>query len=325
MMQVTNKNFWDPSGIGFNEAVWVEAYAGFAETYAKSTNLIQLRRKRRILLTIGWVGMMVMPALVGYATYALKLSLDGNILFLLCISWMPYLAMYGNLKKMQHDIAKLQIAKEKGWTYWPSEDRDRYGRLSTLYPAVFNVGTSSQYFSDEFWGEQPGKHLTTPFWVADFTYTVGSGKNETVIHETAFAVHLARPVQTELTILPENFATRVANVFTRSDIQLESAEFNQKFHLSYAADNDVQKKQKIFQVLNPPAMATLLDINDHIGRFRLTFKDDVIAGSFSNQIFRPKYSNFFKSTAVDPRDLQNLNDFLTKITTLATQLSFDLD
>lgn len=64
----------------------------------------------------------------------------------------------------------------------------------------------------------------------DYKYTVGSGKNQHTYHKTACAYHVPYHLAA-LAIRPENFLDKAAAFMGFDDIDLDNAEFNNRFHV----------------------------------------------------------------------------------------------
>lgn len=94
-----------------------------------------------------------------------------------------------------------------------------------------------------------------PALFADFHYTTGSGKNQSHHSGTVVVIELPRHVDA-LVIRPEHFGDRLTAMFGFDDIDFESVEFSDRFHVSSP------NKRWAYDVLNPRNMERLLAESD---------------------------------------------------------------
>ncbi|CAN5181029.1 hypothetical protein BH11PAT4_BH11PAT4_3520 [soil metagenome] len=72
-------------------------------------------------------------------------------------------------------------------------------------------------------------------------------------------------------------------------------------------------------------METLLNLRKEYGSLTVIFKGRVMVVCSMKPLISVKFTNFFKDTAVDPRDTEATAQILTKLATLGNEASFRMD
>lgn len=308
-MNYSHTSYWDPTGREINPQTFAEAIAKLKVRYEK--HLANPGRLRRfyalgiILLILGGLALLFFGVM------------QAQLLFIFAL---PLIYFLYQIRSLQTDLAKLAIANQFNWAYSPNEDKNRWAELKAVCPEIFTKGNRGQYIGDEFWGQVPNDQNRTPFWTGEFSYTVGQGKNSRTYHETVYAFQINRRSTADFTISPESSFSIIGNFFTKRDINLESAEFNSLFHISYRGQKQ-EIGQQVFHSLNPSVMAKLIDFRQNCGKFTLVFQKDTVLTSFPGQQLKLKHTNFLKEVALDPRDIEAIIRQLQLILSYAKEIA----
>jgi hypothetical protein len=307
--------FWDP----------VNGTISAADLSPAVKKLEELYEKYRLRPGLIWSQLLVclLILVVGEIIFIpLAAAIDeGGVVFIPAI---PAALYFAHITALQRDLAKMAVARRYGWLYSPEQDAPRCQALRKLLPEIFNKGNSGDVVEDEFWGTLTGRHGQTPFWLAEFSYTVGSGRDQQHYTETVYAFALARPVPADFIVQPENVLTRLSNFFHKKDIDLESRDFSTQFNITYRGRrSDVDKG--VYQTLNPAVMATLLDFRAACGKFTLVFRQQGAGISFTGKQLRMKHTNFFRKVEVDPRDIAAIDELLRQVLSHVNEIAARLD
>jgi hypothetical protein len=173
-------------------------------------------------------------------------------------------------KKREQDLA--EYADRRGFVMYPAEERgfgsflpgysffgngdhvgggQAAGRLGEMFFGFSPFGSGhSRAISNVITGELPWG----TFYTFDYRYVTGAGKSR---HEHRYGIVAFRvPLNfVKLNMRPEGFMDALGGVFGVKDIQLESDEFNQEFHVSSGNDRFA------FDILHPNMMEYLLSID----------------------------------------------------------------
>jgi len=116
--------------------------------------------------------------------------------------------------------ARMALAERLGLHFEPQKDRDlaeRYRFLSKLQTG------GNRYAFNTFWGNYRGHDMT----VFDWHYETG-GRSRSHDYFSCFILHLPRLVP-KLTIVKEEFSSKIAQALGYDDIDFESHEFSRTF------------------------------------------------------------------------------------------------
>jgi hypothetical protein len=176
--------------------------------------------------------------------------MDGGVFFIVLIAIAVFLAIalanYFQSEGRRKELSRW--AASRGFSFEP----DRDDSLRNRYPfACFDRG-HSRYAYNILSGDDRGRRIVA----FDYHYKTGSGKDETTHRFSAVIVHtglLLKP----LSIRRETFFDKVSGFLGAGDIELESAEFNSRFHV---ASPD---RRWAFDVLPQTTMEFLLESPDY--------------------------------------------------------------
>lgn len=313
-----NEHLWDPAGW----KVQAETLAGESSYLANKYTEIAAdpdgpKKKLWKYILVGSVATLVMLAVFRPS----DLQIWAVIVI---VSFSPAWWHWSQMKELATDLVKLMAARAQGWAYSPNTNPQHWRHLKALYPEAFSRGDHSQHVTDEFWGRYAGRFAATPFWIGEFEYTKQHGKQSTTYRSLVFAIQLRKTIQTELIVLPEIPGLRLPRLFSGKDIDFESGEFNRLFRITYHRPEH-KKEQKIYQILNPAVMATLIDFRQAVGKFEAIFRNDVLLVSFPSKVLRPQYTSFVRKVEVDPRDIAQITTYLDKILEFSNTVVQQLD
>ena len=161
-------------------------------------------------------------------------------------------AIYGMIQARKRLEGLFELAQRLGLTFSAAEDyglADRYGFLKQLAQG------ENRYARNVLSGTyQQNQVLAFDFHYE--TYTQGKSGRQTHHHWFSFFILTLPAFFPDLTIRPENFLTRVAEVFGYQDIEFESAEFSQAFNVRS------RDKKFAYDVCNAKMMEYLLANRD---------------------------------------------------------------
>lgn len=162
-------------------------------------------------------------------------------------------SMYGHRKRKEREAALSQLADELGWSFSTLRDYDLDSRYAQF--SVFTRG-DSRYGYNTFRGAIQRDGQTWPAVMGDYHYktTSGTGKNRrtTTHHFSYLLVQTPYVLAGNLQIRREHLFDRMASFIGFDDIDFESAEFSDKFHVKSA------DKRFAYDVIHPRMMDFLL-------------------------------------------------------------------
>ena len=174
------------------------------------------------------------------------------LLFVLVLAVLAYFSHQANKKRL---AAIRSVATSLGWQFTEERDYDHDQRFQQF--SLFQRG-SSRYAYNTLSGSLEtslGKH---PAQMGDYHYTTRStdskGKSKTTHHRHSYLlVEIPLAGVPSLTIRPEHFFDRVGSFFGFDDIDFESAEFSDKFHVKS------QDKRFAYDLIHPRMMEFLME------------------------------------------------------------------
>lgn len=304
---------WDPSGtLPDQEEIELD-------TKKRLIRLASLRSGRpvRQQMTI-WL-------VVGCAvTLILFITRQPNLFTIFC-AFAPAMLYGWQINTLQAEMVASAVAQELGWYYLGQKSSERWRLLSQKHPEALQKGDRGQAISDQYWGTLSTKNgANLAFWYGLFSFTRGHGRQSTHHQQTVIALRLSDPVATSLRLVPETAGTALANIVTKTDLSLESQEFNKAFHITYT-DRSLTKPQEIYEVLEPSVMAALLDLRTHYGAFELSLcGSTAIITLHTSNLLSPKYTNLYQSFTVDGRDITAATALFTDFFTAVGKLTDSL-
>ncbi len=151
----------------------------------------------------------VMHPFVFFLIFALIFIIVG---IFAAISW------YRKLKKIR------EFAQAHGYTYTELDEFNVMGRCSGF--PMFNIGDSRKVYAQIF-----GVYRGYSFCIFFYRYSTGSGKNRTTHHIQGVLIEAKISLPGLLTMRPEGFFDRIAEVIGFDDIDFEYNEFNKKYFI----------------------------------------------------------------------------------------------
>ncbi|MEN1678719.1 MAG: hypothetical protein AAGJ46_03950 [Planctomycetota bacterium] len=165
------------------------------------------------------------------------------------------IAYYAHLQEKKRREALAAFADEMGWRFSPEPDRtlpDRYPEHRVFRRGHSRVGRNAIRGALAVESEG-GDRLELPIEMGDYKYTTGSGKNKRT-HNLSYLLIQAPPgTRNSLAIRTENFADKMAAAMGFDDIDFESVEFSDRFHVK--SDD----KRFAYDVLHPRMMEFLMN------------------------------------------------------------------
>jgi len=162
-------------------------------------------------------------------------------------------AYYSYLAAQKRREAMASLASELGWSFDPGNDYshdDEYAHFEVFRRGhsryAFNTLTGSITFDGRRYAGKMGDY--------HYKVTSGSGKSRstTTYQFTYVILHLPYPRVPDLLIRPEGMFDKLAGVFGFDDIDFESVEFSNRFHVKS------HDKRFAYDVIDPRMMEFLL-------------------------------------------------------------------
>lgn len=165
------------------------------------------------------------------------------------------IAYFAHLQEKKRRDALAAFAAEMGWRFSPQADRT----LPARYPEhqAFRRG-HSRVARNRLAGTlaveaEEGGRLDLPVEMGDYKYTTGSGKNRRT-HNLSYLLIQAPPgTRSSLAVRAENLADKMAAAMGFDDIDFESVEFSDRFHVKS------NNKRFAYDVLHPRMMDFLMN------------------------------------------------------------------
>jgi hypothetical protein len=284
-------SYWDPVNtdirIGKYKVARQKLHDKFKEF--KSEKIFSLKLIDNLLIAlilliwggfIGWgfFALLVVADINSAMDFLVGTEDEGGFFWVLIFSGMPLLFFRSYVKKIQADLVKEKISKQKKWVYNPSESRLHWRLLSTKFPSIFNKGNKNQNVQDEIWGKYKKGKQKIDFYSGIFEYhrISGSGKhkNRQRYFKTFFGIHLNKKLGYDLILTPNNKVKKIFRALISQKIELESVDFNEIFSIKY--DGHDGEKLEIFKLLSPSVQWQLI---------KLGKKSNVLDILFSVQTF----------------------------------------
>ncbi len=142
------------------------------------------------------------------------LTVIAVVVVALALSFVKY------VRAQRRRRVRMALAEKLGLQFDPQKDRDlaeRYSFLSKLQTGY------NRYAFNTFWGNYRGRDVT----VFDWHYEAG-GRSRSHYYFSCFILHLPVVVP-NLTIVREEFSSKIAQALGYDDIDFESHEFSRKF------------------------------------------------------------------------------------------------
>ncbi len=245
---------------------------------------------------------------------------------------LPFVFVIWYIRKIflvQRDIVKLMIAKANNWTYSPAEKPSRWRLFKRKYPEIFYKGNQDQNMQDEFWGDFDSGTQKVSFYAGVFAYVTktkdskGRSSKKTY-YNTIVAIKLNKKLKSDFRLEPEGLGRKFLNFFGSKEIEMESAEFNDKFAFFYNGKR-ADKELDIVGTLSPSVQVRILQMAREQKPFTLQFKDDIALFAFKGRMMKKMKTNFFRKVEIDQRDIDELNKWLNNMLNIASDIVPFLD
>ena len=184
--------------------------------------------------------------------------------------------VYGIYQSQQRQQALRKLAARLGWEFYPKHSREmqQAGWFESFSDSVSGDYTDKPIYTrfgvftrggdrtpyNTLRGKRPlalagGAATDCPVLAGDFSYRTGGGRNRTTHRFSYLLVRLpgvTRPLP-ETVVRPEGFMDSISGLFGFDDIDFESVEFSDAFHV--AGDD----KRFAYDLMDPRMMQFLLD------------------------------------------------------------------
>jgi len=161
---------------------------------------------------------------------------------------------FSHRKQSERTAALQQLAQSQGWEFLPQKNRTHHREFSQF--SIFKRG-DARYAYNTLRGALAISGVTWPVQMGDYHYQTSSTNNKsksTTTHRFSYLIvtmpYLSVP---SLTIRQEHLFDRLAGFLGFDDIDFESAEFSNKFHVKSS------DKRFAYDVIHPRMMGFLLD------------------------------------------------------------------
>jgi hypothetical protein len=181
------------------------------------------------------------------------------ILIVLVVVVFAVLAYFAYKQQAARRAALAELALSLGWQFDPSKDYSHSDRYAHFSP--FGTGSSRCAYntltgnlSSEPLGAFPHQHFLVTMGDYQYTTTSGSGKSRrTTTHQLSYLIVELPLLRTPtVKIRPENAWDKLTSMLGFDDIDFESVEFSNRFHVS--SDD----KRLAYDLVNPRMMEFLL-------------------------------------------------------------------
>lgn len=176
------------------------------------------------------------------------------LFFVVVLCLIVFGAIHGHKKAKERREALMALCAQRGWRFEPDSDYQHDDRFRHF--SVFRSG-SSRYAFNSLFGGLDIDGAAQPLKAGDFHYETKStdSKGKTTTHHHYFSylvVDLPYPGVPDLAIRPEGVFDKLSGFFGFDDIDFESKEFSDKFHVKGA------DKRFVYDVVHPRMMEFLL-------------------------------------------------------------------
>lgn len=240
----------------------------------------------------------------------------------LVLIWAAYLHFKNKYKEKSKDFLKLKIAKENNWLYSPQKDKNLQKDLAQIAPDIFRRGnTMKKWVEDQYFGKFKVKNKEIPFHFGNFYYEIesGSGENKKTIpyRKHFFAFKLNKLINNKFLVRHENFSSKIGNIITKKDIDLESIEFNKNFVFNYRT-NKQEVQREILKIFKPSLQLKFLELKKKKNKVEVLFDNDCIIFLFNGFLIKNFKTDITKELRIKQEDVNELNnqiDFLKQMMT----------
>jgi|GEM_PF-1934646 len=345
----TSLKIWDPAEQHITETRFEEVNQKIQKKFEfYKQHPKRIKRNAALFVLLGLIGNGLMAALFYFNPdlfWAIILGGGGDdegFPAVLAIPWAPLAWYVFRIHKLQRDLVKKIIADKRDWVYNPEPRKVAWLELKKKFPKIFDKGTGSQELEDEFWGKFHTASQERDFYSGIFHYAItrGHGKNKKTTHyyQTIFAIRLEKVLKNALLLVPEKKSDRFwRSLGIGSDVNVESAAFNEAFKVFKNGEPNQEEMLSIFQKLTPAVQEQLVDLSKQHKDSSIYFAGDTFLFSRKGMLFPSKkgltlnkhsvkmHTNFFKKVELDPRDEEYLQERFDTLLSIASNVAKYLD
>lgn len=315
--------FWDPAGERIFNTRFEQSNSQIEKKYQElQKNPTSLRWK----LFLSLIPIFILLLIIIFFTETLFRFISSleDASIILVVPFLPVIWYVRKIHILQKDLTKLMIAKSKNWCYSPDENIYRWQKFRDKFREIFDKGNENQNMQDEFWGI----FKNIPFYSGIFQYTVKTHSNKrthrTTYTNTVFAIKLNKVLKSDFRLEPEGMMAKIGNFFSSKEIEMESAEFNDKFAFYYNGQRG-DKELEIVKTLSPSVQVRILTMLKNQGEFTLQFREDIALFIFKGKLLKKMHTNFLKKVEINPRDIEAIENRLNNMLNIATEIVPFLD
>lgn len=308
-----NDSFWDPSGVIDKET----ALKNSSKLLIKQEKLKEkLNGSKRYL----WAFFSLF--FLGLAFFLISIDIVPLFIISFIIAVLIPIIRSISIKSMEKDLIKLSYAKKNGFLYNPDRNFSKYSPMLSKFPELFRKGNIKHNFEDQMWGTYDGK---IPFYTSVFSYTNVTHDNKGNRHEHTyydycFFIKLAKPMNKRFMLVKEGIGSKIANLFTKKEINTESIEFNKFFAFKYEGKK-VEEGSEIVKILSPAVQSSLVNLRKQFGGVEVLFTTDCVGFSFDRDLFRHFRSNLSKTGEIDPEVNEKVSGMIKTLIQLSYAVS----
>lgn len=296
------KNVWDPLN-AFTPLRIRENCAKLEASFERLQNDSNFLGKFRMQT---WLfGIFALLAGIGLS-FLFNSLMPGIYGVMICIGSIVVSIIY--LRNLSKDLIKFGIAKKENWVYDPDVDTMRARDFILKFPEIFKKGTRNHEVEDQFWGT----YKKVEFHSGLFRYVIQRGRDSTRVQTHYYAIKMKSPLKQRFHLYPENFGSKLANLFTKKQISTESIAFNKAFAFSYDGKRE-EKALDIVATLTPAVQQQLVDLKRKKKLLEVLFTKDCIIFLFSGVLLKKLETNLAKSLEISKNDVDKVRDELQSV------------
>ena len=238
------------------------------------------------------------------------------------ISIIVYTYLKNLYKEKSKDFLKMEIAKENNWFYAKNKSTADQRTLEQKIPEIFKRGnTGNRYVDDQYFGTFDIQDKQTAFHFGNFYYEIESGSGDdrhtTPYPNNFFAFKLNKPLENKFIVYPEGIFSKIGNMFSKKDVDLESIEFNKKFSFSYKESNTKSDISKIFK---PSLQLKFLELVANKKGFSVLFDKEQVIFLFSGFLVPYFKTDITKTLEINPEDKQKLTTEINFLKSIMSEI-----
>ena len=305
ILMETTADYWDPLGENIRKDTFnlhSQKLIQKAEEYKKHP--YRLKRNKYLLL------LLAAAIIIGYIV--LSKFFYRELITVIIFSLAPLFIYSGIINGFPQNFILFLMCQENGWVYDPHDGSNRLSKLNSVFPDFFNQG-HSQKIEDQIWGFI-NKDRTTHFWHTTFTYVTGSGKSRQTHKHNIFMLRIYKKVPINFHIGKKGLISIFGN-----DLKTESEEFNKLFNIQ-VDDIKPDTKLQLLKILSPSVQVRLIQLANKFPLDKVGFYGDTMVLDFHDEIWKSRYTDFFKEIKVDERDKSYFNKLVQTMISIPMEM-----